>query len=302
MSPHGQRFYRSGMTPGAWFPDPARRHELRYWNGAQWTEHVSDRGAVSVDPLPSDPAAMATAGQVVAQQSVAQPVVAQQAVGQPVVAQQVASQPVVAQQAVPQQAVAREAPQQAVDRHVYVDAQLQIGFKHKRLFVDDQAIWWDGDPTPFEAITGYSHWVTHVTAGPAHNYDYRIRLWKGGKNSTITFTGRGDQPRDAFDATVRALFERSGRIRLAALVRQVDAGEQVTLANWTLSRSGAARGRKTVAWTEPIELRATQAFAGHWVYVTRDGKQKQIGDISSEFQDGPLLRRAFEVMRERYGS
>lgn len=40
-----------------WHPDPAGRHDLRYWDGRQWTEHVSDGGAVSADPLPGPPAA-----------------------------------------------------------------------------------------------------------------------------------------------------------------------------------------------------------------------------------------------------
>jgi hypothetical protein len=34
-----------------WFPDPATRHEYRYWDGTSWTEHVSDRGVVGLDPL-----------------------------------------------------------------------------------------------------------------------------------------------------------------------------------------------------------------------------------------------------------
>jgi hypothetical protein len=38
--------------PAGWFPDPARRHELRYWNGTGWTEHVSDRGVGSTDAMP----------------------------------------------------------------------------------------------------------------------------------------------------------------------------------------------------------------------------------------------------------
>ena len=37
-------------TPAAWHPDPFGRHELRYWDGAQWTEHVSSHGRQSVDP------------------------------------------------------------------------------------------------------------------------------------------------------------------------------------------------------------------------------------------------------------
>ncbi|WP_378527867.1 AIM24 family protein [Nocardioides vastitatis] len=39
------------MTAAAWHPDPTGRHELRYWDGAQWTEHVSDQGVQSVSPL-----------------------------------------------------------------------------------------------------------------------------------------------------------------------------------------------------------------------------------------------------------
>jgi hypothetical protein len=37
--------------PAGWFADPGRRHELRYWDGQQWTEHVSDRGTQGVDPV-----------------------------------------------------------------------------------------------------------------------------------------------------------------------------------------------------------------------------------------------------------
>lgn len=39
---------RSG-TPTGWFADPYRRHELRYWDGWRWTEHVADRGIQAVD-------------------------------------------------------------------------------------------------------------------------------------------------------------------------------------------------------------------------------------------------------------
>lgn len=40
-----------GTAPAGWLADPGRRHELRYWDGQQWTEHVSDRGTQGVDPL-----------------------------------------------------------------------------------------------------------------------------------------------------------------------------------------------------------------------------------------------------------
>jgi hypothetical protein len=42
----------AGDNPAAWHPDPYGRYELRYWNGAQWTEHVSTGGSTGVDPQP----------------------------------------------------------------------------------------------------------------------------------------------------------------------------------------------------------------------------------------------------------
>jgi hypothetical protein len=52
----------AGVTPGplgpavathaadaGWHPDPSGRHELRYWNGMEWTGDVSDGGVPSVD-------------------------------------------------------------------------------------------------------------------------------------------------------------------------------------------------------------------------------------------------------------
>jgi uncharacterized protein YxjI len=38
-------------TPANWYPDPVGRHQLRYWDGANWTEHVSSNGVQSSDPL-----------------------------------------------------------------------------------------------------------------------------------------------------------------------------------------------------------------------------------------------------------
>ena len=38
----------------AWYADPSRRHEVRYWNGEAWTEHVADNGVASVDPVTAD--------------------------------------------------------------------------------------------------------------------------------------------------------------------------------------------------------------------------------------------------------
>lgn len=38
------------MAAAAWHPDPFQRHELRWWDGTQWTEHVSDHGVNGTDP------------------------------------------------------------------------------------------------------------------------------------------------------------------------------------------------------------------------------------------------------------
>ncbi|MDQ1403826.1 MAG: hypothetical protein QOG03_2142 [Actinomycetota bacterium] len=50
-------------SPGGWHPDPGGRHELRYWDGTRWTDHVSDGGVQSTDALgPPPPPPSFTAG------------------------------------------------------------------------------------------------------------------------------------------------------------------------------------------------------------------------------------------------
>jgi hypothetical protein len=34
-----------------WLEDPTSRHELRYWDGSAWTDHVSDAGVAGLDPI-----------------------------------------------------------------------------------------------------------------------------------------------------------------------------------------------------------------------------------------------------------
>ena len=41
----------SATAPAGWLADPTGRHELRYWDASLWTQHVSDNGVASVDPL-----------------------------------------------------------------------------------------------------------------------------------------------------------------------------------------------------------------------------------------------------------
>lgn len=51
--------------PADWYPDPTGRYDYRYWDGEQWTGHVSTAGSTEWDPLPesapSDSAATAAA-------------------------------------------------------------------------------------------------------------------------------------------------------------------------------------------------------------------------------------------------
>ena len=39
------------QAPAGWLRDPSGRHELRYWDGSQWTAHVSSQGNQSTDAL-----------------------------------------------------------------------------------------------------------------------------------------------------------------------------------------------------------------------------------------------------------
>ncbi|MFZ8998237.1 MAG: phospholipid scramblase-related protein [Ilumatobacteraceae bacterium] len=43
----------SETHPADWYPDPTGRHELRYWDGSAWSDHVSDRGVTGTDPVAS---------------------------------------------------------------------------------------------------------------------------------------------------------------------------------------------------------------------------------------------------------
>lgn len=39
------------VRPPEWLADPTRRHQLRFWDGAAWSHHVSDAGQQSIDPV-----------------------------------------------------------------------------------------------------------------------------------------------------------------------------------------------------------------------------------------------------------
>lgn len=42
-------------TKADWYPDPSGAAELRYWDGAVWTEHVANAGVVSQAPIEPPP-------------------------------------------------------------------------------------------------------------------------------------------------------------------------------------------------------------------------------------------------------
>lgn len=44
-----------GGTVGKWDLDPSGRHEYRWWDGVEWTEHVSTNGVMSIAPLQPPP-------------------------------------------------------------------------------------------------------------------------------------------------------------------------------------------------------------------------------------------------------
>jgi hypothetical protein len=52
--PSGWGVTHTGISAG-WMVDPSGRHERRYWSGTAWTDHVTDNGAPSIDPLPTRP-------------------------------------------------------------------------------------------------------------------------------------------------------------------------------------------------------------------------------------------------------
>jgi hypothetical protein len=43
-----------GPLRAQWAPDPSGRHQHRWWDGARWTDQVSDGGQQSVDPVPAN--------------------------------------------------------------------------------------------------------------------------------------------------------------------------------------------------------------------------------------------------------
>ena len=48
--PAGPSDEHGAEAPPQWAVDPFGAHDLRYWDGARWTEHVSDDGVLGTDP------------------------------------------------------------------------------------------------------------------------------------------------------------------------------------------------------------------------------------------------------------
>lgn len=70
------------MVAAGWYADPAGGHPYRYWDGAQWTDHVAGPSGQGLDPLTPPPVpegASTTAAQPAQQQPAQQPAQQQQA-------------------------------------------------------------------------------------------------------------------------------------------------------------------------------------------------------------------------------
>lgn len=50
-SPPAEHRAARDVLPAAWHPDPTKRFESRYWDGAKWTDHVSGPEGRQTDPL-----------------------------------------------------------------------------------------------------------------------------------------------------------------------------------------------------------------------------------------------------------
>lgn len=48
-SPPSDELPSASLAPPSWHEDPSGRHELRWWDGTKWTEHVTDGGRPSID-------------------------------------------------------------------------------------------------------------------------------------------------------------------------------------------------------------------------------------------------------------
>ena len=55
----------AGTAPG-WHPDPSGRWQVRWWDGAVWTDWVATGGQVGTDPSPRGEATAALVNRVVA--------------------------------------------------------------------------------------------------------------------------------------------------------------------------------------------------------------------------------------------
>ncbi|MFZ9016308.1 MAG: DUF2510 domain-containing protein [Ilumatobacteraceae bacterium] len=50
VATHAATAASAGGAPAGWYADPSGRFDLRYWDGGQWTEHVSRAGQQFTDP------------------------------------------------------------------------------------------------------------------------------------------------------------------------------------------------------------------------------------------------------------
>ena len=54
--PRPKTVTREQKPSRGWYPDPTHAHELRYFDGNNWSDDVADGGQMSTDPIQSVPA------------------------------------------------------------------------------------------------------------------------------------------------------------------------------------------------------------------------------------------------------
>ena len=195
--------------------------------------------------------------------------------------------------------------EQAALLDVWVEVQGAWRPKVKPLRIDADGVHFDGVTTPASAITGYATQAIEIVMAGVSTETHILTLATTGRTRKIEWMGSlagKEHARRTLRAADAALFTLVGQAQLQDALRRVDAGEEVQLGGWTLSRGGAHRGpKRRFTWDEPISV-VEREDHGWNVVVIRQGRGQALGGFSSAMLGGSLLLPAMQLLQERYGS
>jgi hypothetical protein len=191
------------------------------------------------------------------------------------------------------------------DRTVYCDVQVRLGSTQTRLFVDEHAVWHGEQAYRFAGLTALTCWATRVSGVGAGRVVYEARLWRGDESQRIRFQGLAeqapaDEARVAYDGLGRALYERAGTRILADVVTSLDAGHEVTIAGWTLSRAGVRQGKKAFEWGSTLRCHPDGSGRFRVLAAAPGGREKRVGLTRPEAPNASLLPTLFDIGNRRY--